>query len=279
MGIACFPGNQEDPGIIAEEGWREARKELRSQIEQKDPREFLTWDIIRKTGVFVNHSSYLAEFRGLRADSLWEGRWKSVLKEDPCGRPEPFFKHRNSSATLIHHAFHVQQFEGLTGRPIDSYDWIVELGGGYGSLCRLIHRLGFQGQYVIFDLPEFSCLQRFFLSSVGVPVADGAVGDSGVWLVSSLDQLSRQIDKKEGSSLLIATWSLSETPIAFRERFLPAVGEFDAYLIGYQRRYGAVDNRAYFSQWTLSHESIRWHDWEVPHLSSNHYLIGVRQAR
>ena len=276
--IACLPGIEEDPGILAEEGWGEARKALRLLIEQKDPRVFLTWELIRKTGVFVNHSSYLDELRELGADSLWEQRWRVVLPEDHCGRPEPFFKYRNSSATLIHHAFHVQQFERLTGNPVDGYGRIVELGGGYGSLCRLIHRLGFQGQYLIFDLPEFSCLQRFFLSCVGVPVGNRSVGEQGVDLVSSLDQLSEQVQSMGAPSLMIATWSLSETPIAFRERFLSAVGEFDAYLIGYQRCYGAVDNRDYFAQWTSSHDEIRWHDWELPHLPNNHYLVGVRRV-
>ena len=31
-----------------------------------------------------------------------------------------------------------------------------------------------QGQYFIYDLPEFVALQRYFLKSIGMPVRDGA---------------------------------------------------------------------------------------------------------
>jgi hypothetical protein len=289
--IEHAPDFQEEPEIVAERGWNEARDELRSLIKLRDPRDFLTWDVIRRMGVFVNHSNYLDELRSLEADPLWEKRWRPALREDQCGRPEPFFKYRKSSATLIHHAYHVQQFEKLVGVLVEDYNWIVELGGGYGSLCRFIHRLGFQGQYLIFDLPEFSCLQRYFLSCVGIPVEAvmPAAMPAGVKLVSSLDLLSKQIREKGLPSLFIATWSLSETPIAFRRRFMALVGEFDAYLIGYQACYGtgshAVDNRAFFSEWTSSYglagaqTELQWYDWVIPHLQQNHYLVGAKKTR
>lgn len=33
-------------------------------------------------------------------------------------------------------------------------------------MCRLVHRLGFAGRYVICDLPELSILRRYYLKSV-----------------------------------------------------------------------------------------------------------------
>ena len=62
-------------------------------------------------------------------------------------------------------------------RDLSSSGVIVEFGGGYGSMCRLLHKLGFSGQYFIYDLPEFVALQRYFLKSIGMPVRDGPPDD------------------------------------------------------------------------------------------------------
>ena len=130
--IAQLPDLQETPEITCEKAWMEARKSLRCLIEKADPREFLTWDVIRRNGIFGNSSSYIEELETLRADPSWVSRWEPVLKEDKIGRPEPFFGFRRSSGTLIHHAYHVQQFEALTKLQVGDFRWIMELGGGMG---------------------------------------------------------------------------------------------------------------------------------------------------
>ena len=38
----------------------------------------------------------------------------------------------------------------------------MEFGGGYGALCLAVWAGGFNGQYVIFDLPVFSQVFFFF---------------------------------------------------------------------------------------------------------------------
>ena len=47
-------------------------------------------------------------------------------------------------------------------------DVIVEFGGGYGSMCRLVRKLGFKGRYVIFDLRPILALQKYYLGLHGV---------------------------------------------------------------------------------------------------------------
>ena len=153
-------------------------------------------------------------------------------------------------------------------------------GGGYGSLCRLIYGLGFRGRYLIFDLPEFSALQRFFLTSIGILVGNDRESESiGVRLISNPQSLSRHIEGKRSPSLFIATWSLSETPIAFRERFLSAIGQFDAYLIAYQPSFGTVNNIISFSKWIATKAEIEWRDWAIPHIRGSRYLVGLRTGR
>jgi hypothetical protein len=48
------------------------------------------------------------------------------------------------------------------GLDVRGFDFVIEFGGGYGSLCRLFFNQQFKGQYVLFDLPPFSALQHFF---------------------------------------------------------------------------------------------------------------------
>jgi hypothetical protein len=51
-------------------------------------------------------------------------------------------------------------------------DCIIEFGGGFGSMCRLVHALGFRGQHIIFDLPPVWALQRYYLRLHGIEVDD-----------------------------------------------------------------------------------------------------------
>jgi hypothetical protein len=49
------------------------------------------------------------------------------------------------SATSIHHAYHLCRFEQAVRLPFDSFSGICEFGSGFGSLCRIAHRAGFDG--------------------------------------------------------------------------------------------------------------------------------------
>jgi len=64
---------------------------------------------------------------------------------------------------LIHHTYHIAQFEDKVGERISNFDFIFKFGGGYGSMCKLLHNPGFKGRYVLYDFPVFSALQEFFL--------------------------------------------------------------------------------------------------------------------
>lgn len=45
---------------------------------------------------------------------------------------------------------------------------IIEIGGGYGGLCRAIHNIVAPRSYTIYDLPDVIPLQRKFLQSCGI---------------------------------------------------------------------------------------------------------------
>ena len=229
---------------------------------REDPRGFLRWPMIAKA-MFVSNQPYLwIELLSLRSRRDWRPRWQPALRESPVGHPVPFWALPWSSGNLIHHAYHLAQFEARTGRPAERFPAVFEFGGGYGSMCRLFHQLGFSGRYVIYDLPQFSALQAFYLGSLGLPLVDAdrlAGADRGVACVSDPATLVQALAWADAScTLSVATWSLSETPAHVRDTIMPLVAECAGVLIAYWRTFGEMNNHEYFSRWAAGHAEFTW---------------------
>lgn len=257
--------------------WSNFSSELRRVILDEDPRRFLYWNIIRRT-MFVNSPFCYFELRHLQRKADWSSRWRPVLREDSFGQPAPFLFYPFSSGNLIHHAYHLALFEEKTAINISDLPCIVEFGAGYGSLCRLIHKLGYLGTYVCFDLPEFSALQRFFLRGIGLPV-DGVGSAARIILLHQVSDLTTSLRNVPDKSLFIATWSLSETPLEYRKEIMELIDSFNYYLIAYADTFSGINNIVFFESWRRSFGGkITWFDWPIKHLPGNRYLIGVKSS-
>ena len=139
--------------------WKGNLNLLRENVLNSDIRSFLKWPVLRKTMVIGSEANYVFyELSQLKKHKEW-GFYKKALKEIWFGERNmyPFFLH--SSAILIHQMYQVAQFESNTAIKTKSHDCILEFGGGYGSMCRLLRNLNFNGQYLIYDLAPFSLLQ------------------------------------------------------------------------------------------------------------------------
>ncbi len=273
-----------DADVVAAEIWEAKRRRLRELLLEGDPAGFLRWDVVKTTMVKRGRAPLAHELRHLRARPDWRTRWRPALRECTTGSPRPFPLHPRTSGNLIHQAYHLCRFEETTGLSLPTLPYVVEFGGGYGSLCRLFHQMGFAGTYVIYDLPEVSALQRFFLRSVGIgalrPQEAPDSGPSAI-TVSGLDDLRRLLTARPpGLAAFIAEWSLGETPLALRRLVLPEVAGLDAYLLGYTERFESLDNRAFFADWRKTLPGYAWHDVPLPHLhKAEWYLFGVKGAR
>lgn len=260
--------------------WQRNMNRLRGLVLEENPREFLRWDVITQT-MFVDDAPYVrAELRSLKQRPDWNVRWRPAIEESPVGRPMPYVFCPRSSGNLIHHAYHLAQFEEKTGGEIQHLDLVLEFGGGYGSMCRLFHNLGFRGTYIIFDLPHFSLLQEYYLRALGLRLQPGAqervTFAEGVYCISDVEKLTTILDSSEFSkSLFLGTWSISETPIHVREKFVPLLSRFNSFLIAYQERFEDVDNIGFFAAWKQTKMDIVWHHWPIAHIPGNHYLVGM----
>jgi hypothetical protein len=264
--------------------WNRNLNELRDRVLHDDPRSFLRWPMVQRT-MFVTYPRWLLpELFHLRALPDWSSRWREVLRESPEGHPLRFGLYPSTSGNLAHHAYHLARFEALSGQRVEEADLIVEFGGGYGSLCRLVRRLGFRGRYIIFDLPHFSALQRHYLAWLGVPVAPPGVKAApadGVACVSDLDDLDEALRAagKASKRMFIATFSLSETPVELREQVLPRFRDFERFLVAFQHRFEEADNVAFFDRWSRSLEAeVAWRRERIEHLGDADYLVGRRRT-
>ena len=279
--IRVMPEPKAVADSAAESAWMANRTTLRKCILEEDPREFLTWDVVTGS-MFVGNRPFIdSELRYLMGRPDWKHVWEDILEEDTAGAPKPFKAFRRSSGNRIHQAYHLARFEQETGLSVSRFPLIVEFGGGYGSLCRLVHKLGFKGQYVIFDLPEFAALQKFYLGSLALPLIEAkdiSAGRRGILCTSDSAVLGSFDSRRAHTELFIATWSLSETDPAFREQIisLPAIGDATAYLMAYQRDFGGVDNPRFFDEWRASKPGIHWVHSEIAHMPGNYYLFGRR---
>jgi glycosyltransferase involved in cell wall biosynthesis/Tfp pilus assembly protein PilF len=262
----------------AEPQWTEYSNSIRQMILHDDPCNFLNWDPIVKT---MFHEAKIEELHFLQSLPDWS-RWQKALRESPVGNPKQYKAYPESSGNLIHHAYSLAQLEQNTECRIDQLTQIVEFGGGYGSMCRLAYQIGFNGRYIIYDLPELSALQEYFLNCVGLGqlISYNNTSDvsRSIVLLSDLDKLTEQLNYKVTGCAFIASWSLSEAPVEIRDRVFNLVSGADYYLIAYQDRFGRLDNSSYFAHLTRSRTNIAWTEYPIAHLPGNHYLIGSKKS-
>ncbi len=135
-------------------------------------------------------------------------------------------------------------------------------------------------KYIIYDVDEFSALQKYFLKSCGLRIDNAIHNEYNISLIFNIapfEKLLKCYDKRINNKCFIATWSLSETPIELRNKVLNNLPEFECYLFAYQKKFGEVNNIKYFKDFITKKKHYKYKIWEIPHLKDNYYLIGVHE--
>jgi len=225
---------------------------------------FLDWDVIRFTMFCVPNITAISYLWDMPD---WDSKWRDAIRESPVGNPPPYRFYSQSSGNIIHQANHLARFFSKTKCRLEDIDRIFEFGAGYGCMCRLIHNLGFSGEYIIMDLPVVLELQRYYLSKT----VEGRID-----FVSDVTQFTERMQK--GNNLFIATWSLCEVPFSLREEVLDAVCTNVNYILLAIGTYVNCDNDAYFANYIERNTSHHWSKVFVPYLShlGCYYLFGER---
>jgi len=259
--------------------WANNMNNILNNISKKNPREFLSWDVIKFTMFVVSEKYIKIELSSVLKSEFYENIWKNAILESSIGKPMRYWRFPKSSGNLIHHIYHLVKFKESTNVDFDKIDLVLEFGGGYGSMCRVLHKCNFKKKYIIFDLPVFSALQKYYLKSLGIKVLepkDYFDSESGVICISDFHDLNKIILHHSccQSKLFIGTWSFSETPVDFRSKFMSIIATFNYHLISYQKYFKEVDNVVYFNSFKTSISTCDWNNCEINHLPNNYYLFG-----
>jgi len=228
--------------------WSQACVSMIDWLEHHDPESFLDCPILRQTMVFDDEK--VAQFE-------WDempDRYRNVVKIDPATGQLV-----NNS---IHQAYHIFQWENWTQKKVEDLQTIFEFGAGYGELCRIIYQLGFEGSYVINDFIAMSLLQQFYLSDT--------------WFLPKVFWESCYTTQAAGlpdSDLFIALWSLSETPLEFRQKFLEV--QTRSYLMAYSLEFMGIDNVPFFREFAKRQFESAGIDVPIAQLHNKHrYMVG-----
>jgi len=138
----------------------------------------------------------------------------------------------------LRNCFQYYMYEDTTGRQINDFPSIIEIGGGCGDFCKFIFDMGYKGSYTIVDLEETLKVSKQCLN--GYPVT----------FTTKLPNIT--------DSCLISTWGLSETEISTR----PNLEVCSGYLITYQRNIWHLNNEKYFSKYKGYRHEMPWLHWD-----------------
>jgi glycosyltransferase involved in cell wall biosynthesis len=254
---------------IATNHWRQRCEELKKDAQTGSKFDFLRWPSL---GDFSVPELWIppAWYNQLRSSSEWHRRWFYLTRESKVGNPQDYSNDFGSSPILIQHAYHLFRYERATHKALKDCDVIFEVGGGYGSFCRLLRNSGFSGLHVIYDLPHVSAIQRLYLSLSGFTEAPareiGSRDRHGFSLISD-SELDAVFERLESSRLrvgFVATWSLSETSMSVRKKFFPRFhGILASYLISYQFKWEGIDNINYFDDFADHRVDLDWRNEEI----------------
>ena len=107
--------------------------------------------------------AYINICKDMNEDAVWENI-EAFKENDSIGNPElypyPGMKGTISPTTLRYMKNTFEMALMLDGAEVSK---VVEVGGGYGGLCRVLSKVCEFDEYVLIDLPEVSALQRKYL--------------------------------------------------------------------------------------------------------------------
>ena len=130
-----------------------------------------------------------------------------------------------------------------------SFDSIVEIGGGYGGLCKVISSFIKFEQYLLLDLEECNLLSRKYLSHFNLP---------------TLSYRSEEIDEiDENFDLLISNYAFSEchkeVQQDYIERFIKKSNNFYIMHNNFHLELGTIPHEQFVEIMSDTHD-VEWYD-------------------
>ena len=199
---------------------------------------FLKENFIQKMFFLHNRIFVFFELIEIWRDKNWKF-YKKLLEEDDIGDPIRYFLYLKSSGNRINHVYQLKIFSDYTNVSLRKIQEVFEFGGGYGCMARIFSKINKKVKYIIFDTKLVNLLQFYYLKNIGLNVG---FGNKQFKLTDKLSNNRKNIKNR----LFLANWSLSETPITFRKKFIIEINRRDYFFISFQEFFEGIDNLKYF---------------------------------
>jgi hypothetical protein len=119
---------------------------------------------------------------------------------------------------------------------------VFEFGGGYGCMARIFSKINSKIKYCIYDTELVNLLQFYYLRHNNLNV--GFRNKDQIILKNKFLKYNSNYKKK---TLFIANWSLSETPLNFRNKIINIINNYEYIMICYQETFEDINNKNYFN--------------------------------
>lgn len=239
--------------------WERNRWALRRNAAREKLHNLLRWPTLIQTAVVGDTDFVRAEFEELRA------LLDTDILADPGVGQGPMIRDTPYSTVLTHQAYHLTRWMKAAGQVPAGLKSVVEVGGGVGAMALVLRRMGFEGHYVCYDLPEMALVQRYWLDRVLDRRWRTLTQTSGV--------RANEWPPKERKDLLIGCYSLSEMPRAQAEAWLGTPWRW--CLVAHQDSFGDRQHlHREFIDYAASRPDKVWRSVPNAHQPGHWYLIG-----
>jgi len=141
---------------------------------------------------------------------------------------------------------------------------VIEIGAGIGDMADVCRKLGYHGQYTVYDFPELLKLQKWY-------------HHNQPGLLHGTNKYVSQPEDVNSADLCIATWSLTEMPFALRDELVDRLIDTPRWLVAFSNKIFGYDNHEYIMNVLLPklgvtedqlslipvvYDNVNWDNWE-----------------
>ena len=212
-------------------------------IKEKKLKNFLRNNYIQNIFFVHNRVFIYFELKELQRDKKWK-LWERLIKDNNVGNPVWYFLYPSSTGNRIRQVYILKKFLDLNPSfNLKEIRSVIEIGGGYGCMADIFHKLNKNIKFTIYDMYEVNLLQYYYLKmNKHNPKLNSTQGKLG--LINNLNDLN----KSKNKNLTIANWSLSEFPINFRNKFSSLIKDSNYTIISFQKNFEKINNLNFFKK-------------------------------
>jgi len=255
------------------DSWATNIYHIQSEILSHSLDTFLTIPTLEFTMVIGDALERDVEYSALQKREDFVTRVQSLLAAPQIGGITPARHNMTSNYPTIAQTYHLLTFTDTMKVDLTKVDYILEFGGGYGNLCSIIHRAGFKGTYILYDIEPLLLIQEYFLT------VSKLLPGVNVRFVSTPEELYRELTNVSGTGMFVSTWAFNEAPIVTRDAILKTFNRYNYVYLIYNHTFDGINNIDWFENLISTYTDINWFNEDIAYLGHSKYLFGTKKPK